>query len=102
MEVTVGGEDVAVLVVVDPLAAAHGNIAGGVEGVAVLDDVNVLHAEAVAAAQYGAGVMRLVDVLQHHGDVAGAVLDEAVEELPFVVGNHLAGGLVEFLLLLEA
>ena len=99
VQVSVGFFYVAVLVVVHPLAAAHGDIAGGVEGIAVLDNVHILNAEAVATAQHGTGVVRLVDVFKHHGDVACAVLHQPVEEAALVVGIELAEGFVEPLFL---
>ena len=85
---------VGVLVVVDPFAAAYGHIAGRVELVAVFDDVNILHPEAVAAAQHGTGVVALVYILEHHGNVARAVLHQSVEELAFVLGIKLGKGFV--------
>jgi hypothetical protein len=57
--------------------------------VPVLDDVDVLHPEEIAGAHHGAGVVRLVDVLQHHGDMARALGCDTVEELAFVVRDEL-------------
>ena len=61
----------------------------------------VLYAEAVAAAQDGAGVVGLEDVFEHYANMSCTVEDKAVEELPFVVAEELCGGLVELLFLFE-
>ncbi len=97
-EGTVGGLDVGVGVVVDPFGGAYGDIAGGVEGVVALDDVDILYAETVAGAEDGGGIVRLVDILQRHGDVAGAEGRYAVDEGAAVLGDELRRFLVKCLL----
>ena len=93
----VGLEYVGVLVVVDPFVGTHRDVGVGSVFVAVFDDVDVLDAEAVAAAEDGAGVVGLEDVFEHYADVACAVLDETVEELALVVAVEFCGGVVEAL-----
>ena len=95
----IGRLDVGVGIVVDPLGGAHGDVAGGVEGVVALDDMDVLDAEAVAGAEDGGGIVRLVDILQRHGDVAGAEGRYAVDEGAAVLGDELCAGFVEGFLL---
>lgn len=84
-QLVVSLEYVGVFVVVDPFVGTHRDVGVGGVFVAVFDDVDILHAEAVAAAKHGACVVRLEDVFKYHADVAGAVLDQAVKELAFVV-----------------
>ena len=63
---------VPVTVQVDPLGSAERHVRVHRVAVPVLDRVHVLDAEQVAGAQYRTRVVRLVDVLQRHGDVARA------------------------------
>ena len=86
---------------VDPFVGAHGDIGVGCVFVMVLDDVDILDAEAVAAAQDGTGVVGLEDVFEDDADVACAVEDEFVEELAFVGTEELGGGFVELFALGE-
>lgn len=94
-ELSVGGLDVGVGVVVDPLGGTYGDVARGVEGIVVLDDVDVLDAETVAGTKDGGGVVGLVDVFEGDGDVACAEGRYAVDECAAVVGDELGGGFVE-------
>ena len=102
VQMAVGLLDRGVLVVVDPLGAAHGHVASGVEGVVGLHHVHVLYPEAVARAQHGRGVVALVDVLEHHADVASAQGCQTVEEGALVVAEESGGFFVEVFFLLEA
>lgn len=97
----IGRLDVGVGIVVDPLGGAHGDVAGGVEGVVALDDMDVLDAEAVAGAEDGGGIVGLVDILQRHGDVAGAEGRNAVDEGAAVLGNELRRFLIKRLLVIQ-
>ena len=94
----IGRLDVGVGVVVDPLGRAYGDVAGGVEGVVALDDMDVLDAEAVSGAEDGGGIVGLVDILEGHGDVACAQGRYAVDEGAAVLGDELRGFLVKCLL----
>jgi hypothetical protein len=94
-------EYVGVFVEVDPFVGAHGDVGVGCVFVMVLDDVDVLDTEAVAAAQDGTGVVGLEDVFEDDADVACAVEDEFVEELAFVGAEELGGGFVELFALGE-
>lgn len=96
----IGRLDVGVGVVVDPLGGAYGDVAGRVEGIVALHDMDVLDTEAVAGAEDGGGVVRLVDVFECHGDVACAQRGDAVDELAAVVGDKLRGIVVKGFLLL--
>jgi hypothetical protein len=60
--------------------------------------VDILYAETVAGAEDGGGIVRLVDILQRHGDVAGAEGRYAVDEGAAVLGDELRRFLVKCLL----
>jgi len=98
----IGRLDVGVGVVVDPFGGAYGDIAGGVEGVVALDDVDILYAETVAGAEDGGGIVRLVDILQCNGDMAGAQGCYAVDELASIFRDKLRGTFIEGLFLFMA
>ena len=99
VEVVVGLLDGVVGVVVDPFGGSYGHIASGIEGIAGFDNMDILHAEAVAGAQYGGGVVGLVDIFEHHGDVAGAQGRETIEEGASLGGDEVGGALIEGLFL---
>ena len=78
-ELVVGLEYVGVFVEVDLFVGAHGDIGVGSVFVVILNDVNILDTEAVAAAQDGTGVVGLEDVFEDDAYMACAVEDEFVE-----------------------
>src|SRR5436190_14426996 len=58
--------------------------------------MDVLYAEKIRRAHHGTGVLRLVDVLQYHGDMPGAQRGEAIEERPLVVAEETSEEIVQF------
>ena len=59
--------------------------------------MDVLDSKAVAAPQYGTGIVGLEDIFEHYAYMASAVLYQAVEELALVVGEEFGSVEVEFL-----
>ena len=94
--------DVFVRIVVDPLGGAYGDIAGGVEGVVLLHDMDILDTEAVARAEDGGGVVGLVDILEDDGDMSRALRGDAIDELQTTLGHEARGCLIEPLLFFVA
>ncbi len=64
---------VRVVVQSEPLVGPHADVLVDLESVAVLHDVGVLHTVTLATAHHRADVLRLVEILQHHRHVTGAV-----------------------------
>ena len=79
-------------VVVDgkPVGSSLGDFGVVAESVLVLDGVNVLDAEAIAGTEDGTAIVGMKKVLEHEGDVGGALADKAVEKVVFVVRHELA------------
>ena len=88
-EPLVGRGSVGVGVVIDPFGGAYGNVSGRVEGIVSFYDVDILHAEAVAGAEDGGGVVALVYVFENDRDMSGAEWSQAVEEVALVFGDEL-------------
>ena len=73
---------------VQPLRRAEGDRV--VDGVLVsfVDDMHILHAEAVAAAQTRARIVLLVDILDNDRDMAGPVEQKARQQFAFMLGEE--------------
>ena len=76
-----------VFVQVEPFAGAHHDVGVDVVNPFVFNDMDVLHAGEIAAAQNCAGIVRLIDVLKHHGEVACAEIQHLFEALFSVKGD---------------
>ena len=60
----------------EPFVGTHADLFVGLKLITVLNHMHILYPVAVAGPQYGADVLGLEKVLQHHCDVAGAVLQD--------------------------
>ena len=89
VQVTVDLLYAGMLIVVDPFGGTHGHVAGGVEGVVRLDDMHILHTETVARAKHGGGIMRLINIFEHDGNMARAQRCQAIKQGALIVAKQL-------------
>jgi len=73
----------------EPFLGSQGNIGTDPEGIFVLDDVDILDTEAFTGAQYSAGIVRLVDILQYNGKIPGPAFKFDIELPGPPFGNKL-------------
>ena len=81
---------------IDPLLRAAHDVYARVEAAAVLDGVYLLHAEGLAVAHYGAGILRMKHILGEDAHVVGALCHGAAQYLLSLVREKL-GHIVEAL-----
>lgn len=81
----------------EPFRAAERDTVVGTVGVGSFDDMDILDAEAFAAAQAGGGVVRLVDVFEENSEMAGPLGEDLVDFFPLVLGNIAAEIFGQFL-----
>jgi hypothetical protein len=62
-----------------PVAASHRHIVADAKPVPVLDKMHVLYAETITTPQYGAGIVRLVHILQHNPQMPRALREHFME-----------------------
>ena len=72
---------------VEPFRRAHHDVGVDVVNPFIFNDMDVLNACQVAASEHCAGVVRLIDVLKHYGEVTRAVLQHLLEALFSPVGD---------------
>ena len=80
---------------VDPFGGPQGDLFAERVGVRVLDHMQVLDAQEVARAHHRTGVVRLVDVFQHHGEMARSLARDAIEKRAAFRGDEPAEFFVE-------
>ena len=84
------GLGVSKTVEVHPFGSPHDHLGVQAVRVPVFHDVDVLHPQDFRGAQGRAGVLGLVDVLQHQGHVTGAPGQDLADSLLLVLGDELA------------
>ena len=91
-----GGVELAnvVFMQVEPFRRAHHDIGVDVVNPFIFNDMDVLDACQVAASEHCAGIVRLVDVLEHYGEVARAVLQHLLEAPFSLIGDIIREKLV--------
>ena len=79
---------------VEPFGAADDDVWVDVVDPFVFDDMDVLNACQVAASEHCAGVVRLIDVFEHYGEVTCAVLKHLLEAPFSLIGDVIREKLV--------